>query len=236
MMIQLTKWLNQYYPDLTLSLGLYYSNYPTVRFDLSQWMGDISYLEDTSGLITKEGFLDFEKFEEQKAIHSAEIAKVRQKHLNQACERAMAILNALFYLEGKCLLVIQNYQSYLAEDIKKLTGCFPESYLSDGYKEATLFPYNDEDMIEELKPWERMTWKILAHGIKFKKLIELIIYQDYSNEGESFPHKSDIFFIEPIQQVICNIYDDRGMDVLGNKMVVGDLRQKFNQWVCKELE
>lgn len=135
-----------------------------------------------------------------------------------AVNRAYCIFNELFTKGDNIYVVVNSYDKY--KDINIIRSLVRNIF--DEYK----YPFHSKD-----GKWacERYIIKSSVENVDIKRLLEEIVR---SEMGGNSRLTSGVYLLNPRNQIIYYLYDDRGLDVVStNKTTLKDIYDKFNDWI-----
>ncbi len=145
--------------------------------------------------------------------------------------RALKLYNAIMSKDDKLFLVYQR-TSWDRQKIKKCNYVLRQieelDYSCIRYKKLKN-PYDPE--------WFGTTLKraILSTKVKLvntQNILQAIANQDFGDRNPRF--EGEVFFINTTKNIIFNMYDDRGLDIIAkNKETLRNLYHDFNDWILE---
>jgi len=156
--------------------------------------------------------------------------EVSDEYFHAAHERAVSIFEAVFNESDEIEIVYQQYSDG-RKKIRKGSFIFKQI-------EATkndLAQYSDVRDIYQLdyksECWKRVNIPNLSfNSIDYKNILLSLIHTDFSCRSPSMP--GECFFINKTKNIIVNLYDDRGMDVISaSKNELTSLYKQHNDWL-----
>lgn len=191
-------WLEQTFPQMKLEVPLFY-NFPLgLRFELG---------------VPYRGIDDPTYFEqlEQRAVSLFEAVFAESE---QVCVMTFTYQTALSDIERIERNEVQVLENYLRPE------CFSQVSL---HSER---PDYDEDTAELMGYIQsKYVWCTLG-DLDYAGILKAIGYTDFSEREASLVER--VFFIEPKQQIIFHMYDDRGLDIVG--MQQESLQRLYHQY------
>ncbi|WP_204825131.1 DUF3885 domain-containing protein [Paenibacillus nicotianae] len=192
------QWLEQTFPQMKLEVPLFY-NFPLgLRFELG---------------VPYRGIDDPTYFEqlEQRAISLFEAVFAESE---QVCVMTFTYQTALSDIKHIYRNEVQVLENYLQLE------CLPQVIL---HSER---PDYDEDTAELMGYIQsRYVWCTLG-DLDYGGILKAIGYTDFPEREASLVER--VFFIEPKQQIIFHMYDDRGLDIVG--MQQESLQRLYHQY------
>jgi hypothetical protein len=157
---------------------------------------------------------------------------LNNEYFSLALERAMSIFQASFEPSDEIAIAYQ-IGSDGRKKIKKRSFIF--KHVTDIDKANIQFS-DHRDIYEESIEFKRECWKrvtiskITAADIDAEQLLNAAINTDFSSRSPHF--KGECYFINKTKQLVLNLYDDRGMDVVAkSKVQLQDLYKSHNQMI-----
>jgi len=156
--------------------------------------------------------------------------EVSDEYFHAAHERAVSIFEAVFNESDEIEIVYQQYSDG-RKRIRKGSFIFKQI-------EATkndLAQYSDVRDIYQLdyksECWKRVNIPNLSiNSIDYKNILLSLIHTDFSCRSPSI--LGECFFINKTKNIIVNLYDDRGMDVISaSKNELTSLYKQHNDWL-----
>jgi hypothetical protein len=149
-----------------------------------------------------------------KEIWNEDSKTLNDEYFNLALERAIGIFNASFSPSDEVAIVYQ-IGSDGRKKIKKRSFIFKQVKTLD---EATIEYTDHRDIYPENLDYKRECWKrvtisgITTEDINTEQLLKAAINTDFLTR---FPQMNgECYLINKTKQIILNLYDDRGMDVV----------------------
>lgn len=217
------------FPGFILQAGIYYAWPYGIRYRMSEWSGDTDFLDNHPEILPNVS-RDYMSDELSAAMdtveekYGAEIAKERNEHLTQACDRATTVLDKIFNKEDKVHIICLDYEESIAKSQLQL-----EEALSNTTSVKTFdtpSPYDDINA-----SFKQIWYEVAYSDVAWDKIVRTIAYKDFPGcgfEGTS----AEIFFINPKEHVIINMYDDRGLDVIAKTPAyLEELAPKLKDWI-----
>ena len=156
--------------------------------------------------------------------------EVSDEYFNAAHERAISIFEAVFSQNDEIEIIYQQYSDG-RKKIRKGSFIFKQiETIKNG-----LVQHSDVRDIYELSNksecWKRVYIPSLSlNTIDYKNILLSLIHTDFGCRTPSI--SGECFFINKSKNIIVNLYDDRGMDVISaNKNELKSLYQQHNDWL-----
>jgi|TARA_B110000211_G_C14013263_1_gene524233 hypothetical protein len=156
--------------------------------------------------------------------------ELSDEYFKAAHERAVSIFEAVFNQDDEVELIYQQY----SDGRKKIRkGSFILKQIDS--TKIDLIKYSDVRDIYELsyksEHWKRLNIPDLSiNNINYKNILLSLIHTDFSCRKPSV--SGECFFINKSKNIIVNLYDDRGMDVISaNKSTLVPLYKLYNDWL-----
>jgi len=157
---------------------------------------------------------------------------LNNEYFSLALERAMSIFQASFEPSDEIAIAYQIYSDG-RKKIKKRSSIF--KYVTDIDKANIQFS-DHRDIYEEnidfkCECWKRVTISnITASNIDAEQLLKATINTDFPSRTPHF--KGECYLINKTKQLVLNLYDDRGMDVVStNKDQLQGLYRSHNKMI-----
>jgi hypothetical protein len=102
-----------------------------------------------------------------------------------------------------------------------------------GFNKKEICIFNEKNVYEENFNSQLAVTKVNISEINYKEILESINNTDFSfrkprTDGE-------IYFIHIKDEIIFNMYDDRGLDIVGtNKEIIKPYYVKYNKWLLED--
>jgi len=147
-----------------------------------------------------------------------------EEYVKNACRRAITIFSELFDNDDTIFVVVNSFE----DDPNDLAGDVASDVLSlISHQNKCKFPFNSQE--EEDFSCTRHIVQTFVKDIQIEKLIENIIWSDIDGRNNL---KGCVYFINPKNNIIYWLYDDRGLDVISNeKTNLNPIYIKFNSWI-----
>lgn len=156
--------------------------------------------------------------------------EVSDEYFNAAHERAVSIFEAVFSQNDEIEIIYQQYSDG-RKKIRKGSFIFKQIEST----KIGLAQYSDVRDIYELEYksecWKRVNIPNLSlNSIDYKNILLSLIHTDFGCRSPSIT--GECFFINKSKNIIVNLYDDRGMDVISaSKNELISLYNKHNDWL-----
>ncbi|MEB2298705.1 DUF3885 domain-containing protein [Lysinibacillus xylanilyticus] len=212
MTIDLSQYLHNAFPGLTLAPSLYYQWDIGIHFELGAGIYQLK----------NDGSLNLEMFD---CVYS----------------QALSIFNELFSDLDEIFLVTNVYQ-HRSDEIKKKRTKVYDRYIKNKdlkfrLRQETLpYVFDDEDADDYYT--SRFSLRCRKQDFKYPLLIKAACNEDFplkprlDKKWESGSNYPDVFFINMTKNVIFFIYDDRGCEVIAtNKETIYPLYKKYGDWI-----
>lgn len=198
----LDKYLEDNFSDLLLRKPLFYNSKIGIRFEIGN--PDIDYRD--------------------------------KKYMEGVYARSIKLFEKLFYPDTDIYLVANSHISNENIEDKNQAKELLRGYLINekmyGEIECIKLPwiYQDEDDDEELLiNTFRHCLSCKVKDVDFKRLLKAIGNHDMGIEP-SF--HDEVFFINKNSHIIYHLYDDRGLDIVSNKVsTLEHIYMEYNQWI-----
>jgi len=156
--------------------------------------------------------------------------EVSDEYFNAAHERAVSIFESVFGHNDEIELIYQQY----SDGRKKIRkGSFIFKQIEPTKNGLT--KYSDVRDIYDLnyksECWKRVNIPSLSlKSINYKNILLSLIHTDFSCRSPSI--SGECFFINKSKNIIVNLYDDRGMDIISaSKNELISMYNKYNDWL-----
>lgn len=162
----------------------------------------------------------------------ADRKNMNSEYFEEALARALLIFNTIFDKDDNISIAYQIYSdgrrkirkgNYLFKQVDDLES--KEIEFSD-HRDIYL------DTIEfKRECWRRVTISnITTNNVRFGHILEAMINTDFGIRQPSL--SGECFFINHDKDIVLNLYDDRGMDVIAsNKNTLNTLYKNHNSWI-----
>jgi len=202
------EYLTKNFPNLTLRRPLFYSSAIGIRFEIGP----------TNISIWK----DFDRRE------------INEKYFVDASQRAKSIFELMFESEDELILAYQKFSDG-RQKIKKRFYLFNQ--IKNSITKKITYTdikglYGDDSDFKGPKCycWKRVEIELKTKDVNYENILYALINMDFSNRGHSL--QGECFFINRTKNIILNLYDDRGMDVIASKKeTLIELYSKYNHWI-----
>jgi len=156
--------------------------------------------------------------------------ELSNEYFSAAHERAVSIFEAVFSQGDEVEIIYQQY----SDGRKKIRkGSFILKQIDSS--QSALVKYSDVRDIYELcyksECWKRLNIPDLSiNNINYQNILLSLIHMDFSCRRPSL--SGECFFINKTKNIIVNLYDDRGMDVISaSKDALMSLYKSHNDWL-----
>ncbi|MBT9313473.1 DUF3885 domain-containing protein [Leptothoe kymatousa] len=155
-----------------------------------------------------------------------------EDYFDIARQRAVAIFESAFVPTDRISMVLQIY-AYGRQKIHRSNYLFRQIKAVDAkvIKYSTRGDLYVEDRTNNRERWRRVTISQLqTRDIAYENLLHAMVNQDFSNRTPSL--SGQLFFLNHDKQIVLNLYDDRGMDVVSlTRQPLEPLYQRHNTWI-----
>ncbi|MDP3533169.1 MAG: hypothetical protein Q8S31_07800 [Alphaproteobacteria bacterium] len=226
------KSLDKISESLILRLGLYYIHSPSIRFKLSEYGGSLDILWNNASAMNDfspkdPDSIDIDEILEKSYLldkimkkYRLEIKTTKSRKMYQARIRALKIINFLFKDKEDIYIVIQGNQREIQKRAKHIIYNLKGPKVHSNFI-SIKYPYEEEE--EECNIYFRSLFRHRFSDLKLNSLLKKIIYNSFLRE---------IYFISTCNpNIIINIYDDLGIDVVAHTNVINKLQEEFKPWV-----
>lgn len=191
-------WLEQTFPQMKLEVPLFY-NFPLgLRFELG---------------VPYRG-IDDPTYFEQLQQHAVSLFEAVFAESEQVCVLTFTYQTVLSDIERIERNEVQVLSTYLRSE------CFSQVKLHSQQ------PDYDEDTAELNGYIQSQYVWCTIHDLDYAGIFKAISYTDFPERGASL--SESVYVIEPKQQIIFHMYDDRGLDIVG--MQKGSLQRLYEQY------
>lgn len=202
--MNLNIYMDTFFPKLKLQKPLFYNWKYGLRFEIG--LESLPTMKDP-----EKGVLNLEYF---------------QKALN----RAKALFEYVFDEDDEIIIVCQRYAAN-RQKIKRYSFCFTAI---ENVKQKKVESYNLRNLYIEdgydtkKEHWHRIAVYLRTHEVDYEVILRRLIYTDFGACGP------EIYFINKNKNIIFNLYDDRGLDIIATqKEDLEDIYQQFNCWILE---
>lgn len=196
------NYMNKYFPKLGLSLGLFYKTNIALRFE--------------TGLNSPPYNNEFEKYVQRVYIKSQLLFNA----INDKKDDLFFVVNIRQDAEEDIPSV---------EEIDVFKGYIKNKNLIRNIDSIKLTYYLYEDDEEDNIVTYRCILKCKVKDIRTKDVLQAIANKDIGLNPKVY---EECFFINIDKQIIYNLYDDRGFDIIGHKKEnLQYLHDKYNEWL-----
>ncbi|MDR2519409.1 MAG: DUF3885 domain-containing protein [Spirochaetaceae bacterium] len=102
-----------------------------------------------------------------------------------------------------------------------------------GFHKKEIGIFNEENVYEENFHTQLAVLKVTASRINYRKILESINNTDFSSRKPRTG--GEIYFIHIKDEIIFNMYDDRGLDIVGTtKEIIKPYYLKYNKWLLED--
>lgn len=156
--------------------------------------------------------------------------EVSEEYFNAAHERAVSIFETVFSQNDEIEIIYQQYSDG-RKKIRKGHFIFKQI---ESTKNGLAQYSNVRDIYElsyKSECWKRVNIPSLnLKAINYKNILLSLIHTDFGCRSPSI--SGECFFINKSKNIIVNLYDDRGMDVISaSKDVLIPLYKQHNNWL-----
>ncbi len=201
--MKLETYLKTNFSTLEIKKPLFYNWQYGIRFEI--------------GLKAVDVFLDDEKM------------ILNQSYFDEAVKRVKSLFNAIFDKNDKVILVCQRYSNG-RQKIKKRSICFQsiENILSKEIEHFKIKNIYHDDPLSKKEHWHRIAIHTKTKDIHYQNIFKRLVLLDFGGYGQT----PEIYFINKSKNIILNLYDDRGLDIIAkDKESLADIYSKFNNWI-----
>ena len=151
------------------------------------------------------------------------------EYFQKALNRAKALFKYVFDEDDEIIIVCQRYAKN-RQKIKRYSLCFTaienlKQKKVESYKFRNLY-VDEHDTKKE--HWHRIAVHLRTDEVDYEALLRRLIYTDFGAYGP------EIYFINKNKNIIFNLYDDRGLDIIATqKADLENIYQKFNRWILE---
>lgn len=197
-----------------LSLGLFYKYENVIRFDLNGIGGTWDLLSDKykeDSRNKESSIIDLDALAESVDNQDDNELKLR---LAIAFNRAYSLLSMVFDHDDPCWLIFQDYSA----DIDGNAPLFKEWGIHNSLNYFDIpYPYEHDYSYfgDQGAEWKQAVWRGNWKDLQIANIIQAIVHMDFPDLGWN-KINSEVYIINPKLDLIVNIYDDRGVDILAN--------------------
>jgi hypothetical protein len=102
-----------------------------------------------------------------------------------------------------------------------------------GFNKKEIYILNEKNIYEEHFNSQLAVIKLNINRINYKKICESINNTDFPSRNPRT--NGEIYFIHIKDEIIFNMYDDRGLDIVGtNKETIKPYYIKYNKWLLED--
>ena len=203
--MNLNKYLETFFPELKLQKPLFYNWQNGLRFEV--------------GLESMPTMKDREK------------NIINLEYFEKALDRAVELFKYSFDNDDEIIIVCQRYSSN-RQRIRKKNFCLTaiENITSKKIESFKLRNLYEDDYETKKEHWHRIAVHLKVSEINYCLILNKLIYLDFGGYGQT----PEIYFINKTKNLIFNLYDDRGLDIIATeKLTLENTYQKFNNWILE---
>ncbi len=155
---------------------------------------------------------------------------LNEKYFSQALERAIQLFESIFSFHDECTVIYQQFSDG-RQKIRKSNFLFRQIENIDEGKVKFKNIRNIYNLNYKSHCWRRVTISnILTSHINYKNILAALINTDFPPRRPRT--YGEYFFIHNAKDIILNLYDDRGMDVIATDVgALQELYKKYNGWI-----
>ncbi|WP_133406544.1 DUF3885 domain-containing protein [Parashewanella tropica] len=200
----MSTYFSERFPELRIQKPLFYNWETSIRFEIGP--SEIPLWEDR------------------------EKEMLNEEYFTQAFHRATKIFDEVFSADDEIEIIVQRFSDG-RQKIKKSNFISRHILSRVSYTTESERIHDIYEMEYKKHHWHRVTYSSLkVQDVDYKSIIQASINVDFSCRGETYI--GECYFINKSRDIILDIYDDRGMDVLAfKKSSIQPLYEKFNQWI-----
>ena len=153
------------------------------------------------------------------------------EYFEKALERAIELFKNVFEGEDEIIIVCQRYSSN-RQKIKKRNFCFLaiddiESKKVESFKIKNIYLENHNQKFDKKEHYHRVAVHLKVNEIKYQPILNKLIYGDFT-----LGNVPEIYFINRTKDLIFQLYDDRGLDIISKeKPTLQSTYKNFNSWI-----
>ena len=151
-------------------------------------------------------------------------------YFKQALDRAIQLFEYVFDPEDDIIMVCQRYVAN-RQKIKKRNFCLSsvKELKSKRIESSQLRNLYIEERYETKKEhWHRISVHAKTKEINYQKILKKLTFYDFSS------YSTEVYFINKNQNLIFNLYDDRGLDIIATeKESLRNLYQEYYEWILE---
>jgi hypothetical protein len=157
-------------------------------------------------------------------LHDGTMNKDRDEYFTESLNRANELFYTVFCNCDELYFVYRNGKIRPGDKIfKHIIGC--------NKKEMGIF--NEKNVYEENRNSRLAVLKISISGIHYRKILESINNTDFASRKPRTD--GEIYFIHIKDEIIFNMYDDRGLDIVGTrKETIKPYYLTYNKWLLED--
>lgn len=155
--------------------------------------------------------------------------KYNELYFSGSLERAVGIFESAFTPEDNVILVFQSV-AYNRRRIRKNNFCFKqiEKFNHSNVEYRKVYRFYELDGL--YGKWNRSILNTKTKYINYKNILSAISNLDFRLRTPQIG--GEVFFINTTKNLILNMYDDRGLDIISKeKSTLAPIYEKFNSWI-----
>ncbi|MDN3652526.1 DUF3885 domain-containing protein [Thalassotalea ponticola] len=157
---------------------------------------------------------------------------INKEYFDIALQRAISIFNEVFKPDDSISIVFQMFSDGRRK-VKKNSFIFKQ-FLPSGKPQISYTEHKDiysENIDYKRECWKRATFEnITPQDVNIEQILLSLINFDFPSRRPS--SKGEVYFINHTRDIVLNLYDDRGMDVIAlDKAVLMPLYLSHNQFI-----
>lgn len=196
-------------PIKQLRQGLFHYYPHVIRWELSPMTGAIDFISVDQSV--DNGLVNLDKLSTLIDSQQELIDQGVKKALKESIAKALQIISVPFEKNDECWIVFQGKKEDVRTSFEVLNEFGIERDLATF---PIAFPYLEENEKAEDYDWEQAIWKGTWAEVNIENLIRSIANRDFLYKPYVAP---EVFVIHPRKQLVVNMYDYRGIDVLANE-------------------
>jgi hypothetical protein len=201
--MNLEKYLIENFKGYNLSIPAFYQWHIGIRFELSS-SKSYQFLNETT-------------------------YQYNESYFEEVKYRAMKLFKAAFG-ENDEVFVVYQISSWKRQRIRKFNHVFRQindlDYSKIEYQ--TLKKLYDPEWFNS--KYKRAIIKVKANNIEHENILEAISNQNFPPRKPNI--NGEVFFVNSTRNIILNMYDDRGLDIIANKKeTLESIYKEYNEWI-----
>jgi hypothetical protein len=147
-----------------------------------------------------------------------------EEYFVEGIKRSIELFECIFDNSDRIYILYRIHKGYYGKNKKFYNKIFSEINEKECFEEANI--YDEEDI------YKTFIGKTIVSKINYEYIITAIENSDFGSRKPNM--EGEIYFINIEKEIIYNMYDDRGIDIIGaNKNSLKYIYEKYNNWLLE---